>query len=451
MFSPGALNAVAAAQPIGGVLSHAETEGNCGACHVAPWNSSTMDERCLDCHAEIQSQLDDPKTLHGILTTGKGQYTCRECHTDHNGSEAGLTLAEIRYFPHEMVSFSLQGHKNLTSGEEFTCIDCHGDEIAHFDLAACSECHLEIDTSFMETHKATFGDECLACHDGVDTYGELFDHNATLFPLTGKHAQASCEGCHAGARSIAHLQAAPQKCYDCHGQNDPHIGQMGINCETCHVTDGWEQVSFDHNRTGFALVGKHADAACRGCHNDLSFRETPEDCFSCHAKDDAHAGRFGVDCDACHTPEGWEQVVFDHALSAFPLTGKHVEVDCTGCHVDGVFTGTAKECAACHEEPQFHMGLFVVNCEDCHTSDGWTPAQFNGAHTFPITHGEGGASSCQTCHVESLSTYTCYGCHEHTPENIASKHLEEGISNYNNCISCHPTGREDEAEGGDDD
>ena len=451
MFSPGALNAVAAAQPMGGVLSHAETGGDCGACHVAPWDGSTMDEQCLDCHIEIQSQLNDPTTLHGILTTGKGQFTCRECHTDHNGSEAGLTLAEIMDFPHEKVGFSLAGHKISAIGEAFACADCHREGIAHFDPAVCSECHQGIDARFMEAHQAAFGGECLVCHDGIDTYGDTFDHNAIAFSLTGKHAQVDCGGCHNGASSIAQLQAAPQACYECHRQNDPHAGQMGTNCETCHVTDGWEQVSFDHNQTGFALVGKHAEVACGECHVDLTFRETPEDCFSCHAMDDAHGGQFGVDCGSCHTAESWEQVNFDHALTTFPLTGKHLEVECTGCHADGVYAGTATECVACHEEPQFHLGLFVASCGDCHTIDGWTPAQFSGGHTFPITHGEGGGSSCRTCHADSLSTYTCYGCHEHTPDNIASKHLEEGISNYNDCIACHPTGQEDGTEGGGDD
>jgi len=35
--------------------------------------------------------------------------------------------------------------------------------------------------------------------------------------------------------------------------------------------------------------------------------------------------------------------------------------------------------------------------------------------------------------------YTCYGCHEHTPNNIHRKHTEGGIRirNYDNCIRCH--------------
>jgi hypothetical protein len=45
-----------------------------------------------------------------------------------------------------------------------------------------------------------------------------------------------------------------------------------------------------------------------------------------------------------------------------------------------------------------------------------------------------------------LRTYGCYGCHEHEPAEIEHKHLEEGIADFGNCVNCHPTGREDEAE-----
>jgi hypothetical protein len=410
-----------------------------------------MDERCLECHGEIQSQFGDPTTLHGILTQEMDQFTCRECHTDHNGSEAGLTLATITDFPHEMVGFALEGHQTTDSGAAFACADCQGEEIAHFEPGTCSECHLELDQSFMEAHQATFGGECLACHDGLDTYGDSFDHQSTAFALTGMHEQVACAGCHEGARNIADLQAAPTQCYDCHAKDDAHTGQMGTDCETCHVTEGWEQASFDHSETGFVLIGEHAEVSCTECHADLTFSQTPNQCIDCHVEDDIHAGKFGVECGTCHTPEGWEEVNFDHALTAFPLTGKHVEVECTECHVNEVFAGTAQECAACHEEPQFHAGLFSVNCAECHTTEGWSPAQFSGAHIFPISHGEAGASSCRTCHASSLAAYTCYGCHEHTPENIAGEHLKEGINNFDNCIACHPTGLKDEAEGGDDD
>jgi hypothetical protein len=70
------------------------------------------------------------------------------------------------------------------------------------------------------------------------------------------------------------------------------------------------------------------------------------------------------------------------------------------------------------------------------------------AHTFPLDHGEQGLIACEVCHVDRYTEYTCYGCHEHQPGEILSKHLEEGISRgeLENCIACHATGLHDEAD-----
>ena len=149
--------------------------------------------------------------------------------------------------------------------------------------------------------------------------------------------------------------------------------------------------------------------ACESCHINQVFKGTPDACYACHAQDDAHQGQFGEACEACHTSEGWEQATFDHAKSAFPLTGAHVGTACTQCHTDNVFKGTPTACAACHAEPVYHRGLFVAQCADCHTTTRWAPAKFNGRHTFPVNHE--GANTCRDCHPSSLSGYTCYTCH----------------------------------------
>jgi hypothetical protein len=163
------------------------------------------------------------------------------------------------------------------------------------------------------------------------------------------------------------------------------------------------------------------------------------ECVACHAKDDAHQGQFGQDCAGCHTPEDWKAASFDHSRTAFPLDGAHLNVACQQCHTDNTFKGTPTQCAACHAEPQYHLGLFKQACETCHTTQAWTPAQFNEAHTFPIDHGERGPSACRTCHPDNLLTYTCYECHD--PNEVAAKHREEGIANFSDCVKCHPTGQ----------
>jgi len=443
MFSPGALNDQAGAQAIGGVFSHAETEGRCRACHSAIWERETMSDRCLACHTEL---LRDSRNFHAAMLAQAAQLNCMQCHTDHRGVQASLTWMEVENFPHgDAAGYSLQGHQMTTSGQVFACADCHGQEIGQFDPAACQGCHQQIDAVYSESHLAAFGSACLECHDGVDSYGKAFDHN-TKFALLGRHAETTCQGCHLEARTIADLQAAPTGCFDCHAPDDAHQGQFGEDCAACHSPEDWESVTFDHSQSAFPLEGRHAAIECDDCHTNNVFQGTPQTCAACHAGDDAHQGQFGEDCAACHTPENWEDASFDHALSAFPLTGAHTQVECAQCHVNNVFKGTPTRCEGCHADPGFHLGLFGVNCAACHNNDGWSPASFNNPHRFPIDHGESGASQCKTCHPSALTAYTCYGCHEHNQANIASEHREEGISDFNDCMRCHPTGREEEGD-----
>jgi mono/diheme cytochrome c family protein len=102
------------------------------------------------------------------------------------------------------------------------------------------------------------------------------------------------------------------------------------------------------------------------------------------------------------------------------------------------------ECRACHEEPDVHAERFGLNCSRCHTLQAWKPALLT-RHTFFLDHGGEGKVSCQTCHVESYASNTCYGCHEHVPADMQAVHLAEGIEELEPCATCHPTGLEGEA------
>ncbi len=451
LFSPGPLNAQAGEAPLGGVLSHAEIGGRCAACHVAPWSQETMADRCIVCHTEIGLQLQEPSSLHGALTLGESAVQCRACHPEHGGPDAPLTVIDPARFPHEATGYALQGHRQKKEGTLFVCADCHGREFARFDPLTCLNCHFELDAAYMQAHERAFGRGCLACHDGVDTYGAAFDHNQQDFPLQGKHAGLACADCHLGARAVADLQATLQDCFSCHQADDAHEGRFGQDCARCHTPDDWQQATFDHSLAAFKLTGAHVQVDCVQCHVNDVFQGTPQDCFSCHQADDAHEGRFGQNCAQCHTPDDWQQATFDHSLAAFKLTGAHVGVDCVRCHVNDVFRGTPQDCFSCHGEPGFHAGLLGTDCAACHTTTAWLPAQYNRPHTFPIDHGGSGWSPCRTCHPTSLGSYTCYNCHEHNPAGIESKHREEGIFDFQNCVSCHPTGREEENGGGGDD
>ena len=350
-FSPGELNAQAGETQLGGVASHAATGGQCAACHTAPWDGTTMAERCLVCHSEIAVELGDPTSLHGGLKNQQAAMDCRLCHTEHRGATVSLTSMDPATFPHDVVGYTLAGHAQLADGRPFACADCHSETVARFDVATCDACHRQADEAYMQAHVADFGAGCLGCHDGVDRYGkQRFDHNQLVFPLTGKHVGAPCAGCHVDARTVADLQAAPQDCVACHEKDDEHEGQFGTDCATCHTTETWEDATFDHSKSAFPLTGKHTDVACESCHVNNVFKGTSQTCVACHEKDDEHDGQFGTDCAACHTTGTWQDATFDHSKSAFPLTGKHTDVACESCHVDKVFKGTPQDCVACHRE-----------------------------------------------------------------------------------------------------
>jgi hypothetical protein len=359
---------------LGGVSSHAALADNCSACHAVPFSSATMAGKCLACHTDVQQEISAQTGLHGkMITAGWAGTTCGGCHTEHHGAAGKLTVLD-KSFPHNVTGFSLRAHSGETS-----CQDCHGSDFKTFDPRTCESCHQRMDAGFMAQHTAAFGDQCVPCHDGVDRYGENFDHNKLAFPLTGGHADVSCASCHKDATSVEALKS------------------------------------------------------------------TPTDCYSCHAKDDAHAGKFGTDCAGCHSTASWKDATFDHSKTSFPLTGAHASLSCEKCHVGGNFSAASAECVSCHAEPGFHAGAFgsqSTQCASCHTSTAWTPATFDLAHTFPLDHGsEEQVPTCKTCHPTTVTQYTCFGCHEHTPDNVVAEHEGATLQQLQDCARCHQGGR----------
>jgi hypothetical protein len=414
LFSPGPLNAQAGGL-IGSVTSHADLSGRCAACHAYFWQNSTMADRCVQCHVDVASQLQDPTTLHGDQFKKNPGITCRYCHPDHHGANAPLTDMTRVNISHADFGYSLAAHQRQTDGSPFFCKTCHVNGFATFDQAVCITCHQAINADFMQNHLQAFCAGCLACHDGIDSYGHNFDHAKTAFQLTGKHSPLDCGACHNGARTITDLKAASQDCYACHAKDDAHQGAFGSSCGTCHTPDGWLPANFDHSKTVFPLTGAHLKLDCTQCHTNRAFTALPTDCYSCHARDDAHDGQFGRSCGTCHITEAWLPATFDHFITKFPLTGVHATLACTQCHINQVFTTLPADCVSCHPEPSFHSGLFPgMNCDQCHTTTAWSPATFNLIHpnscgeVICINH-EG--ATCRDCHTVNLSTATCLKCH----------------------------------------
>lgn len=505
IFSPGALNAEVGTEEHGGVRAHADLTGECAACHPAFWTGMRMGDRCLACHTEVQEEIETESGLHTGFAT---PANCRVCHTDHRGSAGALTRETLPGFPHERTGYVLWAHDLRTEGGTFGCVDCHPDSLRTFEAQTCTNCHMDLDPGYVVQHRATFGERCVVCHDGVDTYGHAFDHAQGGFLLEGRHAEIECVYCHAGATTLEVLRETPSACIACHEKEDIHLGRLGVDCGECHDPQGWDSAEIDHGRTRFTLTGGHLAAACEDCHvdrqwtgipmsctgchveddahagqfeedcsschttagwDDLAFDHartgfllefghgdvtcaechpggryvgTPTDCAGCHLAEDAHAGRFGTACDACHQPTTWQDATFDHDLSRFRLTGAHTRAACESCHRGGQFSGTPTSCGACHNRPSSHGSAFGGSCGECHSTSAWRPASFNGPHPFPMNH-EGAGGNCGLCHPSSLTSYSCSSCHSTGEMN--DKHKE--IGGYSgSCTNCHPAGEKEEGD-----
>lgn len=311
------------------------------------------------------------------------------------------------------------------------------------------------------------GMDCSACHTASGwrplRSPLLFDHGKTAFPLTGRHAQVSCERCHQGLRFDV-PGPGTTACAACHA--DVHQGQIAGPCERCHSSDSFQTIPAValHARVGFPLTGAHLQAPCESCHrNDQggAFAPLPQDCLSCHQQEytgttmpDHPAAGFSTDCRQCHSPLTWTGgVAFDHVAAAngYALVGAHALLRCASCHTLPAFglrftPANNNDCIACHAAhfQQAHGGGFPTTCADCHNQNGWGGAHFD--HTqFPLSgpHSVG----CNRCHTTqgSFATFDCLGCH--TRADTDPRHAEVGGYAYESgaCYRCHPSGR---AEGG---
>ena len=140
-----------------------------------------------------------------------------------------------------------------------------------------------------------------------------FDHGFTDYALHGAHARVACESCH---RPGVAFREAPADCVACHREDDVHRGELGTDCARCHEESSWSEARFDHDETDFPLVGEHRSVACALCHPSGRYEDTTTDCNGCHRLNDSHLGRFGPDCESCHSAHGWKPARFDHARDA---------------------------------------------------------------------------------------------------------------------------------------
>jgi len=139
----------------------------------------------------------------------------------------------------------------------------------------------------------------------------------------------------------------------------------------------------------------------------------------------------------------WEQVsaVADSRGFVPPMVEKDYESD--AILLENVSEDDPHQCKDCHDDPEVHLGKFGLDCSRCHVTAAWVPAQLT-RHLFRLDHGGEGKVACETCHQDSYDEHTCYGCHDHQPDEMQEVHEQEDIPDYEECAICHPTGIEGE-------
>lgn len=389
-------------------LPHARYEGlnHCTLCHEL--FGGVSDERCLACHREIRRSLARPLSYHS-----RAKGPCRQCHPDHRGKELEMVRLDERAFAHDReTTYPLEGkHARVP------CEKCHkSDRPPRYSglRRDCAGCHRDV-------HQGRWDERCEGCHRAqnwkpVQGYWARvdFDHGKTRFSLMGRHAKVPCQDCHRRGKEAGYRDT-PRSCAGCH--RDIHRPSWGTDCQRCHGVEGWQpqeaywkRPGFDHRKTRFSLAGRHLKAPCQDCHRRgerVVYRGTPRNCTGCHG--DVHRPSWGADCQRCHGVEGWRpkedywrQPGFDHARFAYPLEGRHPQVPCASCHLEGRWKGLAHgRCDECHSDR--HQAQFPGrDCRECHALSAWQPSTFrhqegscgNGYRLDPLHQAVG----CEKCH-----------------------------------------------------
>jgi len=249
--------------------------------------------QCTDCHTDPHS---------GQFTKNPTTPTCASCHT-----EAGWKEGKARTFDHAQTKFPLRGKHATTA-----CTRCHGSAEANHAtgtagrvdvkrFARCEDCH-------SDPHGGQFvrqagGGACESCHSEQGFSPSTFTverHGKTDFALRGAHEAIPCTRCHqvpsqgtkAGAQFVWNKEV---RCLDCHKNVHGELfkGVTVSDCGLCHSPEGWKSIIYRHDKTSFALTGKHAGVSCALCHGPHArqsksdsttwrFRETPSRCIDCH-------------------------------------------------------------------------------------------------------------------------------------------------------------------------
>jgi hypothetical protein len=463
----------------------------CGSCHKDP-HKGTLSATCVGCHSTVVAFREtglafDHSTAAYPLVGAHQTVECAACHP--NRAYKGLRFSECSSChrdPHEAAfgancsnchtteswSSSKIDHSKTRFPLEgkhipVECSKCHRTGHAatsELRFGRCSDCHTD-------PHQGTFTEDCAACHTVNGFKGATFDHLARgKFALSDRHAEIECVACHktqssqtAEAQPTLTYRGLPPECVTCH--KDVHEGQLGTDCASCHGSRTFRLTTFQHPENPEFFRGKHATTECSKCHRDAvepisassmvssrRYRDLPITCAECHQ--DTHLGQLGEDCASCHAvdEDRFKAQKFDHARSAFALTGKHATIECVTCHKSEVgsfpsgegsavrFKGMQETCQSCHRD--IHLGQLGDRCESCHGTQTFKLSTYSHGENRDFFGGDHSGVTCSECHRPVEAEYpaghgtaiqfsnldrTCATCHDDAHKGTL------GLD----CASCH--------------
>jgi len=467
---------------------HTKYEGisNCTQCHSL--GGGIPDSKCLDCHDKLAERIKTKQGVHAKYTDA-----CIKCHTDHKGKGFKIVSLEKEKFDHGKTDYPLvdkhskvECNKCHKKGDPYAgisqeCLSCHKDphkdklgkdcerchnikgwkDLVKFNHerdskypltgkhieVKCEKCHINSKINFkvekfeecLTCHKDPHKDKpkCKECHTTESWKKVNTDHSKTKYPLVDKHIDVKCDKCHKKSR-LTGIPFKTCESSDCH--NDPHKNQFEKQkCEECHNIKGWKPSLFEHNApeyAGYKLEGKHIETKCEKCHVKGKYK--PLNTKSCNTSDchnDVHKGQFkNQKCEACHTVKGWGPSLFEHNVAeykGYKLEGKHIEVECKKCHVQGKYKPLSDRCYDCHEKDDTHKKELGNNCAKCHNTADWKKyvLDHNKQTKFPLI-GKHKSTECEKCHKDkkyATKAEKCIDCHKDIHK---GKFKEE-------CSSCH--------------
>ncbi len=329
---------------------------------------------------------------------------------------------------------------------EEDCENCHDPLSDRPQGELCIACHTEIgvdvnyDAGFHGRLPTSQRMQCSSCHTDHEGRDQViakfdeatFDHALTDFFLFGAHLDVACVDCHVPGELH---RSANTTCIGCHRADDPHKGQLGDDCKSCHNATSWIDAKFDHKGTRFPLTGAHVLVDCSGCHRSDDFSDVGQTCVACHRSDDVHEGRNGTQCAQCHSTTNWTNFTFDHlAMTGFALDGGHSGLSCQECHRAKDFRDLGgSECNSCHLQDDVHKGKNGKDCESCHGISNWSSVRFNHVmktgFSLPVGHEK---LACESCHADNI--------HDAVPRLCGACHIDDDAHKGQlgqQCESCH--------------